>query len=163
MLIHALFQFFAVVVDELAGQDRQAPEAGAVALEEHPGQLGRIARRRALVETAPAVVDDAGLGGVGDHDLQRFAAGHFKHLVPFLIGVEAAAHAGDDALVIHLLAVFPAPQVEGVQAFLGVDHLGEALGDGLHQHHFAVEAGFFVGDVDKIVNESSQKAALTEL
>ena len=163
VLVDALEQFLAVVVDQLAGEHHDAGLAGGEALVEHAGQLGGEADGRALVECALRVVHDAGLGGVGDDDVQIVGFGEFQHLVPVPVGVDAAADAGDDALVVHLDALFVAAQVQGVQAFLLVDQVGQALGDRLHQDDFAVVSNLFVGDVKEIIDKGAQEVAFPEL
>ena len=106
---------------------------------------------------------DTGLGGVRDDDLQVVALREIQHLVPFAIGVHAAAAGGNDALVVHFDALLAAAQVQGIQAFLRVDQVSQALRDRLYQHDFAVETCLFVGDIDKIVHERTQEVAFTEL
>ena len=163
VLVDALLQLLAVVVDQLAGEDHQAGFAGGEALVQHAGQLRREAVGRNLVEGALGIVNDAGLGGVGNDDLQVVAPGQLQHLVPLGVGVQAAADGGDDALLIHLFAVLAATQVQRIQSLLVVDVLGQALGDGLHQHHLAVPVGLLVGDVKEVVHECPQEVAFAEL
>ena len=172
VVVAALLQLLAVVVDQLAGEDDQALVGCAVkslvALVQHAGQLGGEAGGRHLVERAVALgVGDAGLGGVGGDDLQVGAGGQGQHLGPLAlaVGAHAVGHAGDHPLGVHLLALFAAAQVEGVQALLLVDpvgHLGE-VADGLHQADLAVPAGLLVGNVKEVVHEGPQEVALAEL
>ena len=172
VVVAALLQLFAVVVDQLAGEDDKALAGVAaeclVPLVEHAGQLGGEAVGGHLVKGAVALgVGDAGLGGVGGDDLQVGAGGQGQHLGPLAlaVGAHAVGHAGDHPLVVHLLALFAAAQVEGVQALLGVDpvgHLGE-VADGLHQADLAVPAGLLVGNVKEVVHEGPQEVALAEL
>ena len=172
VVVAALLQLLAVVVDQLAGQDDQtlvgsALECG-VALVQHAGQLCREAVGGNLIKLAVALrIGDAGLGGVGDDDLEILRAGQSQNFVPLALGVgaDAVGDAGDDALCIDLLALLAAAQVQGVQALLlvhPVRHLGE-VGDGLHQLDLAVEASLLVGDVDKVIHECAQEIALAEL
>ena len=172
VVVAALLQLFAVVVDQLAGEDDQALVGSAVvclvALIQHAGQLCGEAVGGHLIELAVALgVSDAGLGGVGDDDLQILGASQLQHLSPLaiLIRADTVGHAGDHALGVHFLAFLTAAQVQGVQALLLVDpvsHLGE-VGNGLHQLDLAVEAGFLVGDINKVIHERAEEVALTEL
>ena len=169
--VAALLQFLAVVVDQLAGQDHQALVRRAVkrfvALVQHPGQLGREAVGGHLVKRAvPFRIGDARLGGVGGDDLQCGAGCQGQHLVPLVFAVRAHAvgHAGDHPLVIHLLALVAAPQIQGVQALLGVDpvcHLGE-IADGLHQADLAVPARLLVGDIKEVVPQTPAGSCLRQ-
>ena len=165
VLVDTLQQFLAVVVDQLAGQHDDALLACLIAVIQHLGQLAGEAGCGNVLQLAGGVVDDAGLSGVGDDDLEVVAGGNGHHLVKilFLIRVQAAGHAGDHALVIDLFAVFAAAQIQGVEALLLVDHLGQAGGDGLDQHALAVPVSLLVGQVEPVVNESAQEVALTEL
>ena len=172
VVVAALLQLFAVVVDQLAGQDDQtligSAVEGLVALIQHAGQLCGEAVGGHLIELAVAlVVSDASLGGVGYNSLQLLRAGQLQHFVPLVahVGADAVGHAGDHPLCIDLLALLAAAQIQGVQALLLVDpvgHLGE-VADGLHQLDFAVVARFFVGDIIEVVHESAQEVALAEL
>ena len=172
VVVAALLQLFAVVVDQLAAQDDQTLIGSAVeslvALEQHAGQLCREAVGGHLVERAVALgVSNAGLGGVGYNGLQLFGAGQSQHFVPLAvhIGAHTVGHAGDHALCIDLLALLAAAQVQGVQALLLVDpvcHLGE-VADGLHQLDLAVVAGLLVCNIVEIIHESAQEVALAKL
>ena len=172
VVVAALLQLLAVVVDQLAAQDDQAlvgsAVEGLVALIQHTGQLCREAVGGHLVERAVALgVSNAGLGGVGYNGLQLFGAGQSQHFVPLAvhIGAHTVGHAGDHALGIDLLALLAAAQVQGVQALLLVDpvrHLGE-VADGLHQLDLAVVAGLLVGDIIEIVHECAQEVPLAKL
>ena len=165
VLVDALQQLLAVVVNQLAGQHDDALLAGLVAVVQHLGQLCGEAGRRAVVLLAGGIINDTGLGGVGNDDFQVVAGGNVHHLfvISFFIRVQAAGYTGDHALVIDLLAVFAAAQVQGVQALLFVDHLGQAGGDGLNQNALAVPVSFFVGKVKPVVNKGTQEVALTKL
>ena len=172
VVVAALLQLFAVVVDQLAAQDDQALVGSAlerlVALIQHTGQLCGEAVGGHLVECAVALgVGDASLGGVGYNSLQICRAGQSQHFVPLAvhIGADAVGHAGDHTLGIDLLALLTAAQIQGVQTLLLVDpvsHLGE-VADGLHQLDFAVVACFFVCDIIEVVHECAQEVALAEL
>ena len=132
---------------------------------QHLSQLAGEAGRGNILQLAGGVVDDAGLGGVGNDDLEIVAGGDLHHLTEalLLIRVQAAGDAGDNALVIDLLAVFTAAQVEGVQTLLLVDHLGQTRGDGLDQNALAVPVSLFVGKVEPIVNKCAEEVAFAEL
>ena len=172
VVVAALLQLLAVVVDQLAAQDHQAlvgsAVEGLVALIQHTGQLCREAVGGHLVERAVALgVSNAGLGGVGYNGLQLFGAGQSQHFVPLAvhIGAHTVGHTGDHALGIDLLALLAAAQVQGVQALLLVDpvrHLGE-VADGLHQLDLAVVASLLIGDIIEIIHESTQEVAFAEL
>ena len=127
------------------------------------GQFAGEGCGRLVVKFARRVVGDAGLGGVGSQVTQVGVVGALQQCLVILIRIDAAGHRGDDALGVDLLAVFEAAQIQRVQALLLVDHFGQARGDGLAQHHFAVEAAFFVGHVKEIIHESAQEVALAEL
>ena len=172
VVVAALLQLFAVVVDQFAGQDGQTLVSSAVeclvALEQHAGQLCGEAVGRNLIELAVALrVGDAGLSGVGNNGLQIGRTCQFQHFVPLAVdvGAHTVGHAGDHALCIDLLALLAAAQVQGVQALLLVDpvcHLGE-VADGLHQLDLAVVAGLLVCDVIEVIHESTQEVALAKL
>ena len=172
IVVAALLQFLAVVVDQFAAQDDQtlvgSAVEGLVALEQHAGQLCREAVGGNLIKLAVALgVGNAGLGGVGYNSLQILRASQCQNLVPLVVdvGAHAVGHAGDHPLCVHLLALLAAAQVQGVQALLLVDpvcHLGE-VADGLHQLDLAVVAGLLVCDIIEIVHESTQEVALAEL
>ena len=165
VLVDALEQFLAVVVDELAGEHHHPGLAGLPAGVEHLGQLGGEAGGRAVLLPAGRVVDDAGLGGVGDDVLQRIGHGDLHHgvVVRLLIGVQAAGHAGDHPFPVHLFAVLAPAQVEGIQPLLGVHQLGQARGDGLHQAALAVPARLLVGHIEPVVHKGAQEIALAKL
>ena len=172
VVVAALLQLFAVVVDQLAGQDDQTLVSSTVeclvALEQHAGQLCGEAVGRNLIELAVALrVGDAGLSGVGNDGLQIGRTCQFQHFVPLAVdvGAHTVGHAGDHALCIDLLALLAAAQVQGVQAFLLVDpvcHLGE-VANGLHQLDLAVVASLLVCNIVEVVYESTQKVALAKL
>ena len=172
VVVAALLQLFAVVVDQLAAQDDQTLIRSAieclVALVQHAGQLCGEAVGRNLIEGAVALgVSDTGLGGVGYNCFQILRAGQGQHFIPLVIdvGADAVRHAGDHTLCIHLLALLAAAQVQGVQALLLVDpvsHLGE-VADGLHQLDLAVVASLLVGDIIEIVHECAQEVSLAKL
>ena len=172
VVVAALLQLLAVVVDQLAAQDDQALVGSAVeslvALVQHAGELCGEAVGGHLVELAVALgVRNASLGGVGYNRFQILRAGQSQHFVPLAInvGAHAVGHAGDHALGIDLLALLAAAQVQGVQALLLVDpvrHLGE-VADGLHQLDLAVVASLLIGDIIEIIHESTQEVAFAEL
>ena len=172
VVVAALLQLFAVVVDQLAAQDDQTLVRGTVeclvALVQHTGQLCGEAVGRNLIKRAVALgVSDAGLGGVGYNRFQILRAGQSQHFIPLAIdvGADTVRHAGDHALCIHLLALLAAAQIQGVQALLLVDpvsHLGE-VANGLHQLDLAVVASLFVGDIIEIVHECAQEVPLAKL
>ena len=165
ILVDALLQFLAVVVDQLTGQDQQAALAGVVTLQQHLSHLAGEGCGGHIFQLAGRIVDDTGLGGVGNDDFQIVADSHFHHLtVAFgLIGIQAAGHAGDNTLVVHLLTVLAATQIQGVQAFLLVDHLSKAGSDGLHQAALAIPAGLLIGQVEPVVHKATQEVAFAEL
>ena len=104
-----------------------------------------------------------GLGGVGHQEAEVGILDLVQQALEVLIGVIAALDAGDDTLAVHLFAILAAPEEQGIQALLGVDHRGQAGGDGLGQHHLAVEAGLLIHHIDEIVHESTEEVALAEL
>ena len=163
ILLDAALQLVAVMVDELAGQDDKALQALLPAPVQEHGELAGEAGRRRIVKLAGGVEDDAGLGGVGHQEAEVGILGLIQQTLEVLIGVIAALDAGDDTLAVHLLAILAAPEEQGVQALLGVDHGSKARGDGLGQHHLAVEAGLLVHHVDEIIHESAEEVALAEL
>ena len=165
VLVHTAQQLLAVVVDELAGEHHHAGPARSPAVQQNLCQLCGKGSGRTVLKAARGVVHDARLGGVGDDVFQRFAGGYIHHgvVILFFIGVQAAAHRGDDALYIHLFAVLPSAQVQRVQALLPVDELRQPLGDGLHQNAFPVPARLFVGHVEPVVRKGAQKISLAEL
>ena len=172
VVVAALLQLLAVVVDQLAAQDDQTLIGSAVeslvTLEQHAGQLCGEAVGGNLIKLAVALgVGNAGLSGVGYNSFQILRASQSQNLVPLVInvGAHAVGHAGDHPLCVHLLALFAAAQVQGVQTLLLVDpvcHLGE-VADGLHQLDLAVIAGLLVCNIVEIVHESTQEVALAEL
>ncbi len=131
-------------------------DLGQLAGEGGGGGVGKLAGR---------IVDDAGLGGVGDDDLQIVGGGQVHHGLEALglIGVQAAGHGGDNPAVIHLFPSLAAPQIQGVQAFLLVDHVCQARGDGLNQAALAVPAGLLVGQVEPVIDKGPQEIAFAEL
>ena len=165
VLVDALLQFLAVVVDQLAGEHDHAGLAGLEALVQHLGQLAGEGGAGNIAQLAGRIVNDAGFGGVGDDVLQIIGNGNFHHSFEALslVGVQAAGDRGDDPLVVYLLAVLAAAQVQGVQAFLLVDHLSKAGSDGLNQNALAVPAGLLVGQVKPVVYECAQEIAFAEL
>ena len=165
VLVDALEQLLAVVVDQLAGEHDDALLAGLITVVQHLSQLAGEAGCGNILQLAGGVVDDAGLGGVGNDDLEIVAGGDLHHLTEalLLIRVQAAGNTGNDALVIDLLAVFTAAQVEGVQTLLLVDHLGKTRGDGLDQNALAVPVCLLVGKVEPIVNKCAEEVAFAEL
>ena len=170
--VAALLQLLAVVVDQLAGQDHQALVRSTVerlvALKQHAGQLCGEAVGGHLVKLAVALgVGNAGLGGVGDDDLQLGADSQSQNIGPLAlqVGAHAVADAGDHPLGVHFLALLAAAQVQGVQTLLRIDpvcHLGE-VANGLHQADLAVPVGLLVGNIKEIINEGPQEVALAEL
>ena len=167
VLVHDAQQLLAVVVDELAGEHDDARLAGSPAGVEHLGQLGREARGRHVVGLAGRVVGNAGLGGVGDDDLQVIGDGdlHDGVVVGLAVRVEAAAAGADHAGLINRVAVLLAAHQHGVQVVLGIDAVGKAKGaaDGLHHDDLAVPAGSLVAHVKEAVHESAQEVALAKL
>ena len=165
VLIDALQQFLAVVVDQLAGQHDDTLLACLVTGIQDLGQLAGEGGTGLVRERTGGIVDDTGLGGVGNDDLQIVGHGDLHHLVEafLLIGVQATGNGGNDPLVIHLLALFAAAQVQGVQALLLIDQLCQAGSNGLHQAALAVPAGLLIGQVEPVVDESPQEITFTEL
>ena len=165
MLLHALLQFLAVVVDELAGKDDESLLACLEALIEENGQLCRERGRRDLVELALRIVDDAGLGGIGSHILKIVALRDLLDLLPVrsLIGVVAGVDDGDDSLAVDLLAVLGAAEVQGIETFLIVHEFRKPLGNGLNQSDLAVPANFLVGHIEPVIHERAEEITLAEL
>ena len=106
---------------------------------------------------------DAGFRRVAHHDFQVCAAGNLQHLVPFPVGIEAPADAADHTLFVHFPAVFAAPQVQGVQAFLLIDQLRKSLGNRLYQYGLPIVSNPFVRQVKKVINEGPQEISFPEL
>ena len=167
VLVHDAQQLLAVVVDELAGEHDDARLAGGPAGVEHLGQLSGEARRRHVVGLAGRVVCDAGLGGVGDDDLQVIGDGDLHHgaVVVLAVRVEAATASADHAGLIDRVAVLLAAHQHGVQVVLDIDAVGKAKGtaDGLYHDDLAVPAGSLVAHVTEAVHESAQEVALAKL
>ena len=155
------------MVDELAGEHDDARLTGSPAGVEYLGKLGREARGRHVVGLAGRVVGDAGLGGVGDNDLQVIGDGDLHHgaVVVLAVRVEAAAASADHAGLIDRVAVLLTANQHGVQVVLGIDAVGKAKGtaDGLHHDDLAVPAGGLVAHVKEAVHESAQEVALAKL
>ena len=167
VLVHDAQQLLAVVVDELAGEHDDARLTGSPAGVEHLGKLSREARGWHVVGLAGRVVGDAGLGGVGDDDLQVVGDGdlHDGAVVVLAVRVEAAAASADHAGLINRVAVLLAAHQHGVQVVLGIDAVGKAKGaaDGLDHDDLAVPAGGLVAHVKEAVHESAQEVALAKL
>ena len=85
VLVDALEQLLAVVVDQLAGQHDDALLACLVAVVQHLGQLAGEAGCGHVLQLAGGVVDDACLGGVGNDDLKIVAGGDVHHLLKTLL------------------------------------------------------------------------------
>ena len=167
VLVHDAQQLLAVVVDELAGEHDDARLTGSPAVVEHLGELGGEARGRHVVGLAGRVVGDAGLGGVGDNDLQVIGDGDLHHgaVVVLAVRVEAAAASADHAGLIDRVAVLLAAHQHGVQVVLGIDAVGKAKGaaDGLHHDDLAVPAGSLVAHVKEAIDKGAQEIALAKL
>ncbi len=151
------------MVDELAGEDDEAPEPQLPPLIEKRGELAGEAGGRRIVLFAGGVKNDARLGGVGHQEPKVRIFGAVQQPLIVLIGVEAAGYAGDHPLAVYLLPVLPPPEEEGVEAVLAVDHGGQARRDRLAEHCLAVKTGLFVHLVNEIVHEGPQEVALAEL
>ena len=155
------------MVDELAGEHDDTRLAGSPAGVEDLDQLSGEARGRHVVGLAGRVVGDAGLGGVGDDDLQVIGDGDLHHgaVVVLTVRVEAAAASADHAGLIDRVAVLLAAHQHGVQVVLGIDAVGKAKGaaDGLHHDNLAVPAGCLVAHVKEAVDKGAQEIALAKL
>ena len=151
------------MVDELAGKDDKPGKPQFEPLVEKRGQLARKAGRRRVVRLAGGVEHNARLGGVGHQKAQIRVFGAVEHGFVFLIGIEAAGHAGNDPFAVDRLFVFPAPQEQGIKPLLVVDELRQTRRNGLDQHHLAVKARLFVHLVDKAVHKGPQEISLAEL
>ena len=129
------------------------------------GQLCREAGRRTVLLLTGRIIYNSCFRGIGDDDLQIITGRHFHHslIVIRLIGIQAPADAGDHSSVIHLLPFFAAPQIQGVESLLFIDHLCKSAADGLHQHAFAVPAGFLIGQIEPVIHKCSEEIAFTEL
>ena len=114
---------------------------------------------------AGGVVDDTGFGGVGNDDFQIVGNSQLHHFVEavLFIGVQAAGNRGNNALVVHLLALFAAAQIQRVQTFLLVDHLSQTGSDGLHQAALAVPISLLIGQIEPVVDKCAQEIAFAEL
>ena len=167
VLVHDAQQLLAVVVDELAGKHDNARLAGSPAGVEHLGKLGREARGRHIVGLAGRIVGDAGLGGVGDDDLQVIGDSdlHDGAVVVLTVRVEAAAASADHAGLVNRVAVLLAAHQHGVQVILGIDPVGKAKGtaDGLDHNDLAVPAGGLVAHVKETIHKGAQEVALAKL
>ena len=126
ILVDTLQKFLAVVVDQLAGQHDDTLLARLIPGIEYLRQLAGEGRTRLVIHITGRIIDDTGFGGVGNNDLQVVAGSDFHHGIKtiFFIGVQAAGNGGNDPLVIHLPAVLAAPQIQRIQAFLLIDHIG---------------------------------------
>ena len=135
---HDALEGAAVLLDQLAGHDQQAAAGlaaqGAEAGVEQGRELRRKAQGRSVARRRFGQVDDPGLGGVRDDDLEPGAGGVADGTVPVGGGAEGVGDAADDAAVVDLAAVLRATQEHGVEHVLGREPFGEVvahrLGDG---------------------------------
>ena len=54
-------------------------------------------------------------------------------------------------------------EIQGVQTFLFVDQIRQSLGNGLYQYNLAVESGFFIGNIKKIIHKGAHEITFAEL
>ena len=155
------------MVDELAGEDDNARLAGSPAGVKDLGKLGGEARGRHVVGLAGRIVGDAGLGGVGDDDLQVVGDGNFHHgtVVGLAVRIDAAAAGANHTGLVNRVAILFAADQHGIQVVLGVDAVGKAKGatDGLDHDDLAVPASRLVAHVEEAVDEGAQEVTLAKL
>ena len=106
---------------------------------------------------------NTGFRSIGNDDLQICTPGQFQHLVPFSVGIDAAADCGNDPLVVYFDALLASSEIQGVQTFLFVDQIRQSLGNGLYQYNLAVESGLFIGNIKKIIHKGAQEITFAEL
>ena len=178
ILVDAFQQFLAVVIDQFAGQHDNAWLACLITGIQHLSQLSGKRNTGLVIQIASRIVNNTGFGGIGNNDLQIIGNSHLHHLVEaaFLVRVQAAGHRGNDALIIYLLTILAAAQIQSVQAFLLIDHLCKAGSDGLrlaalavpagprlNRAAFAIPVGLFVCQIEPVVDECPEEVAFTEL
>ena len=165
ILTHALLQFLAVVVDQLAGEDDKPALTGLKTLIQHLSQLTGERAGRLVSQFAGRIIDDAGLSGVGYNVLQIIRNGYLHHLIVaiLLVGIQATGNGRNNPLAVYLLTVFCTSQVQGVQSLLPVNEVGQTLRDGLHKTTLSVPVCLFVGNIEPVVDEGPQEVTLTKL
>ena len=165
ILVDALQELFAVVVDQLAGEDHEASLARLESLVKDLSELAGEGVRGLVLELAGGIIDDSCFRRIGYDVLQIVGACELHHrLVAFLfIGVQASGDGRDDALPVDLLAVLAASKVQCVKAFLLVDHLSQAGLDRLYQDALAVPVSLLVRYVEPVVYERAEEISLAEL
>ena len=156
VLQDAFAELLPVVLDELAGDEDQAAEAGFRA---GGDELRDLRGERVGVGT----VFDARLGRVREDEPQVWVQRGFDDLVPLGGGIEAALHAVDLLDLLDHLSVLHAAQDHVVEAALGVDDVAHALRKRLDDLHGGIEHAGFVHAVDHPVDERAQEIALAEL
>ena len=169
-MVDTALQFFAVVVNQLTGQDNKPLFPRLIAAVQYLGELAGEAGAGGIGELTGGVIDNTGFGGVGNHIFQflGFCQRHHGIKIRFAVrGIEAPGNRGDDPLAVNLHAAQIAPEIQGVEPLLLIEqfNLGFApVGPaGLYQDALAVPAGFFVGNVKPIVYKCTQEIPLSEL
>ena len=120
--------------------------------------------RRAVLELVRFIQHNAGFRGVADNEAQRIQLGIGRILLVIGIGIHSVSHGGHYTVKLHRLAIHQTAQQHGVAVVLLLK--GREQGahlDGLHQHDITIEVSLLIGDVNHVVNKSTQKVTLTEL
>ena len=116
ILEDALLQVFAVLKNQLAGEDYET--FALVALEilvtviQQLGQLAGIGACGSVGKLAGGIERDAGLGGIGDHETHLGLLCKGQICLEIFVGVEASGHHIYQIHTVHRLAVLQALEVE---------------------------------------------------
>ena len=155
------------MVDELHRQHDEAlvlrTAKSLIARKEELREFRGERRWRAVVELVRRIVDDAGLGRVGNDVLQCLAFCEPHEALVVAVGTQHLVNAGDDAVLLIGLTVLLAAQQHRVEVLLLVEALVAFLRARHDDGHASIEALFLVCDVDGIVHESAQEVALADL
>ena len=163
VLLYTFFQFIAVVVDQLAGQDDKALKSELPALIEQQSKLCGEAGGRSIVRFAGRIISNAGLRGIGSDKTKLRIFGAGEVFLKLLGDIQAAGNTGDDAPALHSFPVLPAAQKQRIQPVLWGETGVEAGGGGLRQHNFCVEPGLLVHNVNEIINKGAQEVSFSKL
>jgi hypothetical protein len=157
-------QLVPVVLDQLAGHDRQPGQTTFESPLEHARQLRRKARRRREVGGAVGLVQrHAGFRRIRHHQLQRRRLGHLQHLVPLRSRIDRPADARHlDRIVEHLALPPPANQYMVARPALVERRCPVAFGR-LNDDDPADVLPPLVGLVDEQVDEGAEEIAGAKL
>ena len=92
---HAVFQFSAVLVDQLAGQNHQPGQMALIPGVQQLGQLGRERGSGSVRQAAVGVKLNARLRGVGDHKAQRRLPGQRQIGAKVPVRIDGAGNAAN--------------------------------------------------------------------